>query len=90
MGDVALCNMVQVSHPSIRPLMDQLGLPVGLAILPSVPDQRKFSFAASFAFVVMFLPQIRTMFVSPCINRRRAEAWRFQDFKSSFDSSYHI
>ena len=30
------------------------------------------------------------MFVTPCIDRRRAKAQRLHDFKSSFDSSHHI
>ena len=44
-GNIDLCNMVKVSHPSIRPIMGKLGLHVGLIMLPSVLDRRKFSFA---------------------------------------------
>ena len=44
-GDINLCNEVQVSHQSIRPIVGKLRFSVGLVILSSVPDRRKFSVA---------------------------------------------
>ena len=38
----------------------------------------------------VFLPQIRAVFATVCRNRKRTEAWCFQDFKSSFATSYHF
>ena len=79
MGVINMCNMVQVSHPSIRPVNGKLRLSVGLIILPSVPDRREFSFAlfstplCVFCLVVVFLPQVRAVFVTPCTNHRRTE-----------------
>ena len=61
--DINLYNVVQVSHPSIRRTNGELKLPVGLVILPSIPDRRMLSLLCFwtttqcvFCFVLMFLP----------------------------------
>ena len=55
-GDIDLYDMVQVSHPSIRPVMGNLILPIGLIILPSVPGRRKILFCLLKHPVMRLLP----------------------------------
>ena len=93
MGDINLCNVVQVSHPSIRPTSGKLRLPVGLVILPSIPDWRTFS---STLFVTPwcvfgFVWWCSCHKFGPCLwplcsNHRLTEGGCFEKFKSCFVS----
>ena len=93
--DTEMNNVIQVSNPCVRPIMEKPRFSVVLILLPSVPDGRKASVAYGstpqcVSSLVVTLRQVRTECTTSCGNRRCTVVWCFWDFEGLFHLVHRV